>query len=122
MPRDFVLWMSGALKVLGDRAPTPQEWEQIKQAHAETVGQMVADKMNPDSQFETYVRIIRDYQTQLYGHTSYSAGGSATTGYTAPILFGGTSTSFATSETNQSSATWTDSSCTNSPCCGSNCS
>jgi hypothetical protein len=120
MPRDFVLWMSGALKVLGGRAPTPEEWEQIKQAHAETVGQMVADKMNPDSQFEAYLRIIRDYQSQVYGYS----GASISSGYSQSLGSGvqaGTS-SFVTATQTEPSATWTDSSCTNSPCCGSNCS
>lgn len=42
---EFILWLNGALDVLSDTPPTPEQWERVRERIAEQVGQLVAKRM-----------------------------------------------------------------------------
>lgn len=43
-PTEFVLWLNGAAGVMGD-APTPEQWDAIKEKMNESLGFLAAKKL-----------------------------------------------------------------------------
>jgi len=44
-PIEFVLWMNGAAGLIGDAAPTPDQWAKMREKLSEAVGGIVAKKL-----------------------------------------------------------------------------
>lgn len=44
-PIEFTLWLNGAVGVLGDQPPTPEQWIAIREKMGEAVGQIVSSKL-----------------------------------------------------------------------------
>lgn len=44
-PLEFVLWLNGAAGILGDTPPSPEQWKQIHDNLAGTIGPIVAAKL-----------------------------------------------------------------------------
>ena len=62
-PTEFVLWLNGAAGVMGE-APTPEQWEAIKEKMNESLGFLAAKKLLERAEDQ----IVRDRDSEkLYG-------------------------------------------------------
>ncbi len=61
-PRDYVLWLNGAIGMIGDRLPTELEWQALKEKNTEMIGSLVADKFT--EQMDEYKRKIENSMKQ----------------------------------------------------------
>lgn len=59
-PTEFVLWLNGAAGVMGD-APTPEQWETIKEKMGESLGFLAAKKLLERAEDQ----IVRDREIDL---------------------------------------------------------
>ena len=60
-PTEFVLWLNGAAGVMGE-APTPEQWEAIKEKMNESLGFLAAKKLLERAEDQ----IVRDRE-KMYG-------------------------------------------------------
>ena len=44
-PTEFVLWLNGATGLLGDEAPSPEQWARIQEKLGEAIGKITADRL-----------------------------------------------------------------------------
>jgi len=59
-PTEFVLWLNGAAGVMGE-APTPEQWETIKEKMNESLGFLAAKKLLERAEDQ----IVRDRENEL---------------------------------------------------------
>jgi len=59
-PTEFVLWLNGAAGVMGE-APTPEQWEAIKEKMNESLGFLAAKKLLERAEDQ----IVRDRESEL---------------------------------------------------------
>lgn len=59
-PTEFVLWLNGAAGVMGE-APTPEQWEAIKEKMNESLGFLAAKKLLERAEEQ----IVRDRESEL---------------------------------------------------------
>ena len=59
-PTEFVLWLNGAAGVMGE-APTPEQWEAIKEKMNESLGFLAAKKLLERAEDQ----IVRDRENEL---------------------------------------------------------
>mgnify|MGYP001392261904 CR=1 FL=1 len=59
-PTEFVLWLNGAAGVMGE-APTPEQWEAIKEKMNESLGFLAAKKLLERAEDQ----IVRDREIEL---------------------------------------------------------
>ena len=83
-PTEFVLWLNGAAGVMGE-APTPEQWEAIKEKMNESLGFLAAkklleraeDQIVRDREHEVKMRLQPAYSKTHLGAGQPSLGGSA---------------------------------------------
>ena len=59
-PTEFVLWLNGAAGVMGE-APTPEQWEAIKEKMNESLGFLAAKKLLERAEEQ----VVRDRENEL---------------------------------------------------------
>lgn len=59
-PTEFVLWLNGAAGVMGD-APTPEQWEAIKEKMNESLGFLAAKKLLERAEEQ----VVRDREVDI---------------------------------------------------------
>ena len=59
-PTEFVLWLNGAAGVMGE-APTPEQWEAIKEKMGESLGFLAAKKLLERAEEQ----VVRDREADL---------------------------------------------------------
>jgi hypothetical protein len=63
-PTEFVLWLNGAVDVMGD-SPTPEQWGTIKEKLSESLGFIAAKKLLEHA--EDKLQIARDPMSMYHG-------------------------------------------------------
>lgn len=100
-PNEFLIAFNGFRALIGDEAPSPEQWARICEFHTEAVGFEVKAKWARDEQERQMQQMIQDQkasQAKIYAQLLYQpnsgqgqlSGGNYTTTATAinPLLFG----------------------------------
>lgn len=69
---EFVLWLAGAVDLVGDEPPTPAQWAQIRAKATEVVGKLAADKLLERAakveQEQMYTAPFAEYKARVEGY------------------------------------------------------
>jgi hypothetical protein len=76
-PRDFVLWMNGALDLLDETPPTQEQWNKLRAKLTEQVGTIIAERINAASAMSAIDMTAKSANTG-YSHSGQLTGTAAT--------------------------------------------